>query len=417
MPAGNDSSSHPVSSEGLGPATAELDVRGYCHPDFASVEDAFRSNFERGDIGAACAVYVDHELVVNLCAGESRSGVEWDANTLAISWSTSKGILATLIAVLAERGLLAPHEPVATYWPGFEAHGKDDITLAHVLTHTSGLPYWEGYDEIVSIGDPGGWHRLDEIATALADAQPLWPSGRKMAYHALTIGWILGEVVRRLSGKSVDDMVQELLCQPLGLDMAFGVPPDKQRRLADLKVTAGDGAAAISGWVRETFAPSTFSGKALCVADLSDFPKLEEMANSSEFRSAQVPGGNLATTAESLAKLYSMLSAADSWPGEFVVSPQTVDHHRGLWATGHDLVARSYRRRALGFARPCPNEVYGPHDEAFGHAGMGGSLGFADPISHVGFGYVMNHMLVTERLDERAQALIYALYHSLWNRR
>ena len=130
---------------------------------------------------------------------------------------------------------------------------------------------------------------------------------------------------------------------------------------------------------------------------------------------AEVPGGNGNTTAESLAKLYAMLALGGQLGATRYLRDDTVRRHSAIWAAGDDLFALSYRRRALGFARPCPNEVYGPNDETFGHAGMGGSLGFADPVTGIGFGYVMNQMLLSDRLDPRAQSLIYALYDCYWD--
>jgi CubicO group peptidase (beta-lactamase class C family) len=393
----------------------DVELDGRCDQQFAAVEQAFRANFGRGEIGAAVSIYVEGELVCDLRAGDARPGAPWRADTRAVTWSTSKGVLAALVAVLVDEGLLDVDKPVAEYWPEFAANGKAPITLSHVLTHTSGVPYWDGYAELVALGRPHGWDRFDDITAAIAEANPKWPSGTRMAYHALTIGWIVGEVIHRVTGLSPNDALQRFLCEPLNLDMAYGVPEHEHPNLADLSVTAGD-VSEPSSWVAQTFAPDTLSGKALCVAALEDFAQLEEMSNSVNYRSAQVPGGNLSTTAESLARLYGMLADVCGWNGATVVSAETIARHTALWAEGHDLFARSHRRRALGFARPCPSEVYGPHDEAFGHAGMGGSLGFADPVSRVGFGYVMNHMFVTERLDERATTLIYALYHSLWTR-
>jgi CubicO group peptidase (beta-lactamase class C family) len=392
-------------------------ISGRWLPQYELVVSAFRRNFWRhAEQGAACAIYVNGELVVDIWAGEARPGVPWAGDTLATVWSTTKGMAAACIALLADREIIDVTKPVVEYWPEFGRHGKDRITLAHVLTHTAGLPYWDGYANLLTINNGSGWGRTDDIVAALADARPLWPPGEKMAYHALTIGWLLGEVVRRVTGRTMGQFLRQELAEPLDLDMWIGLPETHLGRVADLLPWPRPTDPRVISWMAETFNPDALPGKAMLVDPSGGgTERAYATANSKEFRISEAPGGNGNTTAASLAKLYAMLALGGTLGGRRYLQEHTVRRHSEIWAAADDLFAFSYRRRALGFARPCPNEVYGPNDEAFGHAGMGGSLGFADPVTGIGFGYVMNQMLLSDRLDPRPTALIYALYDCYWN--
>ncbi|HSG78901.1 MAG TPA: serine hydrolase domain-containing protein, partial [Acidimicrobiia bacterium] len=198
-------------------------LRGTVAPGFAPVRDAFLENFDvRGELGAAVCVVVDGQVVADLCAGEARPGVPWDADTLAVVFSTTKGPTALTLQALADRGELDVGRRIAELWPGFGAEGKDAITIRHVLTHTSGAIDFPGYQ--VAVHDEDWWLDLDRIAADLERSEPAWEPGTAHGYHGVTFGLILGEVVRRATGSTLGTVFRDLIAGPLGAEIWIGLP-------------------------------------------------------------------------------------------------------------------------------------------------------------------------------------------------
>ena len=389
-------------------------ISGSVEPGFERVREAFAGNFSDGpEVGAAFAAYVDGRKVVDLWGGEARPGVPWRDDTLGVLWSATKGVTALCVQVLADRRQLDLDVPVAGYWPEFAAAGKEAVTTRHVLTHTAGLPTWDGYRELVTLADPAGWGRTEAIAAALAAAPPLWAPGRRLGYHAFTFGWLLGEIVRRITGDPLGAWFRANVAAPLGLDLWIGLPAEHHHRVADL-LPALPADPALALLIAATTRPDALTGRALLVDEHGGVDRAASVANDARFRAAEIPAGGGIGDARSLARLYGALAAGGAIDGVRLVSEGSVLAHTTEHVAGLDEVLLVPMRYALGYWRPSPPAaVFGPNDEAFGHNGMGGVLGFADPAAGVGFGYVMNQMLPGIAADPRAGALTAALYESL----
>ena len=206
-------------------------VHGTVAPGYEDVRDAFRDNFIRYDEkGAACAAYVDGRKVVDLWGGEAdhTTGRPWTEDTLSVIWSATKGAVGTLVNLLAARGQLDLDAPVARYWPEFARHGKGDITVRMVLSHQAGLPVIDeamSYDELLAV---------DPVAERLAGQTPIWEPGTNHGYHAFTSGFLLGEIVRRATGRRLGRLFADEVAAPLGLDFWIGLPPEHEGRVARL---------------------------------------------------------------------------------------------------------------------------------------------------------------------------------------
>lgn len=392
-------------------------IRGHIDPAFSAVEEAFAANFaERGETGAAVAVYVDGRPVADLWAGERAPGHEWEQDTVVLVWSATKGITALTLQRLVDTGRLALDEPVVTWWPEFGTGGKDEITLSDVLTHGARLPYPPGYETIATADGPAGWDRVDALTDLLEVAEPVLPPGVH-GYHALTFGLLLNRIVSRATGRSIGQIFAEEIAGPLSLDAAWiGRPAAGEDRIAELELTIPppptddpDMLAAMA-WAMSAEGPI---GRSLLVgpSGAMNFP---DIGNDPSFRRVEHPAANGVVSARALARMYAMLAAGGSLDGVSVVSPSSVaDHSAERWR-GEDATLLSEKRYALGYMLPgTPTERYGPAEKAFGHPGMGGSLGFADPDAKVGFAYVTRHMVFEVAVDPRVDAVADAVYDSL----
>lgn len=394
---------------------AGLAIEGLVAPGFEAVRGAFAANFaERHEVGAAFAAYVDGVKVADLWAGEARPGTPWSESTLCPVWSATKGATALVAQILAGRGQLDVDAPVARYWPEFATNGKAAITVRDVLTHGAGVPTWEGYRDLLTIDAGDGWGDLEAIVTALAGAKTAWEPGTKHGYHAVTFGWLVGEVVRRLTGAGLGEVFRAEVAEPLGLDFWIGLPPAEHGRVADMLPAPPPDDPEIAVAMAALMGPDSLTGRALFVGPDGGLDNAAALSNAAAFRAAEVPAANGITDARSLARMYAMLAAGGELDGVRIVSPQSIAAHAREQYRGPDVLLHAEKRYALGYMRPCPPaEEFGPNDEAFGHPGMGGSLGFADPAARVGFGYVMNQMMPGIQVDPRARALADALYASL----
>lgn len=390
-------------------------VQGTVASGFEAVRTAFAKNWtDRGEVGAACAAYVDGRKVVDLWGGSAAPGRPWQQDTLGLIWSSTKGATALCAQILVDQGRLDLDLPVAAYWPEFGTNGKEAITTRHILTHSAGLPYWEGYRDVVTMTDPASFTNTDEIVTALASAAPLWKPGSAFGYHAVTFGWLVGKVVQQVSGVTLGQFFRTNVAEPLGLDFWIGLPVEHHHRVADLLPAPPLDDPAIAAIVEAMMGPNAMTGQALLVDAAGGTSRVHDTANDAAFRTCEIPAANGICDARSLARLYAMLAGGGEIDGTRIVSAESVRAHSAEQITGDDLVLVSPKRFALGYMRPCPpTEVFGPNDGAFGHPGMGGSLGFADPTARVGFGYVMNQMMPGIQVDPRPTALADALYGCL----
>lgn len=382
------------------------DVQGWCAPGWEGVREAFARNFdEHGDLGAGAAVHHDGRLVVDLWGGTYRP------DTVQLVFSTTKGWTAALANLLVERGQLDVEAPVAEYWPEFAAEGKGAIPVRMLLTHQAGLAY---PSEPSTLADVVGW---DGVVDKLARSTPLWEPGTAHGYHAVTYGFLVGEVLRRITGHSVGELLRAEVTGPLGLDAWIGLPAEHEGRVEPLvgglnPDIPADADPAQKALYDQFLGPDTMLGKALsCNGGL-----VGNVFNTREVRAAEIPAANGVCDARSLSRLYAALVgdvAADERfaAGKRVLQPATVAAASQRRTTGNDLVLFVETTFGLGFMTSSPFAPYGGA-RSFGHAGAGGSVGFADPEHGIGFGYVMSKMQTNLSGDPRTRTLIRATYEA-----
>jgi CubicO group peptidase (beta-lactamase class C family) len=386
-------------------------IEGRTAPGFEAVREAFVANFaERDDQGAAVCVYRNGVPVVDLWGGlaDPPSEEPYAENTLQLVFSTTKGATAVCANLLIERGLLDPSAPVAEYWPEFAAAGKGAITVEWVLTHKSGLA---AIDATLTLADALAW---DPIVDALVAQKPLWEPGTAHGYHALTFGWLVGELVRRVSGTSIGSFFAREVADPLDLEFWIGLPPSEEHRVAPLTMTL-DHVADMSpeqlATMAVNFGPDGLGTRALFLnGAFGDFGGGGGPFNRPDLHAAEVPAANGITTARSLARFYAGL--AGEVGGIRILKPDTVEQMARSRTSGTDLVLGGQSKFGLGMMCDSPFTPF-LGTGGFGHFGAGGSLGFAHPESGIAFGYVMNQMRLGVAGDERTTALIDAIRVSI----
>lgn len=393
---------------------------GFVEDGWGKVADAFRANFDGdpGEIGAACGVYVGGRPVVDLWGGLADRDTQrpWTRDTISAVASTTKGATAVCAHLLAQRGRLDLDAPVTTYWPEFGQAGKEDIPVRWLLSHQAGLPVVDGP---LTFEEAAAWH---PVIRALEAQKPLWQPGTEHVYHSVTYGFLVGEVVRRITGKSLGTFFAEEVAQPLGLQAFIGVPEEQEPNVATvhyanpftlqemlvgmIEVTGLD-PDTVTAWVQAVWGEDSVQARAGALGGAySD----HELFATRAWRACESPGANMFANARSIARMYA--ATVSDVDGVRLLDPDTVRRatevqtHKtrmhGL-PPGLDVPADRSFYMSLGFWRACPPApLTGP--SAFGHPGSGGSIGFADPDAEVGFGYVTNHW--SFRIGEpRAQSL------------
>lgn len=380
-------------------------IHGTCDASFLRVKETFAAGFASGaELGASVAVVVDGKTVVDLWAGiaDKSSGRLWERDTLANVFSTTKGVTAICAHRLVEQGLLDLDAPAAKLWPELAAAGKEDVTLRHILSHRAGLAAVRAPLPREAIFEP------DTMARALAAESPWWEPGTKHGYHAMTFGWLVGEMIRRASGKSVGAYLRDELAGPLQLDLHIGLDAKDDARCAELRPgRKAPGQKTLFEQIME--APEGLTAKAFTNPFTMMFP---DTFASRAWRGAEIPALNGHATARALARLYGALGCGGKTDGVHVLSHESIARAGEEQSVGADEVLPVSTRFGLGFMLPQPHDAWGG-PRAFGHPGAGGSVAFADPEAHLGFGYVMNRMGTQILVDPRAKALADATYASL----
>ena len=377
------------------------EIRGECDPRFERVRAAFAANFtERGEVGASLCVIVVGETVVDLWGGHSDEARTrpWERGTIANVYSSTKGVAALAAAMLVDRGELDVERPVADYWPEFGQAGKEAITVRQLLTHEAGLA---GVDEELPDLAVLDW---DYMVGAMERQAPLWTPGEGLGYHAVTYGWLVGEVIRRIAGKTCGEFVRDEIAGPLGIDFFIGLPESEDARTADMIPAAGDGPIVPAD-------PGSLAAKALGFVN----PRVAGTVNSREWRAAELPAANGHGNGRALARIYAAMAQGGELDGARLLSSDGVAAAAAHAVSADDLVLGFPVKRALGFIISLPGGRYewGPNPNAYGHSGAGGSIGFADPDAEIGFGYVMNQMSAGLGADPRWAPMIDAVYASL----
>ncbi|WP_044376090.1 serine hydrolase domain-containing protein [Streptomyces noursei] len=389
-----------------------MDVQGTVEDGFEPVRDAFAANFaERGERGAAVAVYRDGRKVVDLWGGTKDGDAEpgdataapWEPGTAQIVRSATKGIAATVPLLLHQRGQLDLDAPVGTYWPEFKAAGKDRVLVRHLLAHRAGVP---ALDTPLTPAQA-----IDGVSgpAAVAAQAPAWTPGTDHGYHAQTYSWLLGELVLRVTGRTLGTWVADEISGPLGLDLWIGLPDEARPRVGRLTRVEAPPRPASAGLrarpkksVADAYAdPTSLTSRAF--AAISPAPD----ENADAYRAAELPASAGIATAPALARAYAaLIGPVDDHPRLF--APATLTLARTEESAGPDRTLLVTTRFGLGFM------LHGPSSPllgtgSFGHPGRGGALAFADPERGIAFGYVTNGMQPNVTADPRAQALVRAL--------
>jgi CubicO group peptidase (beta-lactamase class C family) len=383
-----------------------VDVDGTCDARFDNVRNAFIKNFaDNGDVGAAVAVTHRGEMVVDLWAGEvdgARPGA-WQRDTIVNVFSTTKGMTALCAHVLMDRGQLDVDAPVARYWPEFAQAGKGNIPVRWLLSHRAGL---SAIPEPLPLDALFDWDRMCEV---LARTEPWWEPGTASGYHSITFGFLVGEVIRRITGRSVGTFFRQEIAEPLGADFFIGLPAEEHHRVADLIVPPGGARPGIP------------TGAHPSVQRMHNPSIGDDVVNSTRWRRAEIPAANGHGTARSLARVYGALANGGQIDGVRIVSAASIERMREPQPEGVDLfighaLGGIAFRWNLGFMPNLMGIVYGPNPRAFGHTGHGGSVAMCDPEAQLSVAYVMNAMQVASPdnpPDTRSVALVHAAFAAL----
>ncbi len=385
-----------------------MDVQGSVAPAFEPVREAFRRNFHaHGDRGAAVAVYLHGHKVADLWGGtrDADGGVPWALDTAQVVRSAGKGIAAAVPLLLHQRGQIDLDAPVSTYWPEFKAAGKERVLVRHLLSHRAGLPVLDRPLTPAEACDG------ESGARAVAAQAPAWEPGTDHGYHAQTYSFLVAELVRRVTGRTIGRWVAEEIARPLGLDFWIGLPGEEAHRVGRLApVEEPPSATGLrlrpKRAVSEAYAdPRSLTRRAFGAID----PLPDE--NDPAYRAAELPASGAISTARALARCYAaMIGPVDDGPRLF--APATLTLARTEESAGPDRVLVVNTRFGLGFMlHGSASPLLGPG--SFGHPGRGGSLGFADPESGIALGYVTNGLRKGVTADPRALALVAAVKESL----
>lgn len=391
---------------------------GQCDARFEAVRAEFERNFaERGEVGASVCVTIDGRTVVDLWGGiaDPATGRAWERDTIGVIWSCTKGAVALCAHMLVARGKLDLDAPVASYWAEFGAGGKRAITVRMLLAHQAGLA---AFSEPIP---ENGYCDWELIVARLAAQAPLWEPGTRHGYHALTYGHLVGELVRRVSGRTPGTFFRDEVAQPLGLDLWIGLPAQHEPRVAPTIPAPfpGPGEVVPTFYRAAMTDPTSVGARVLMNSGLVFAPG---WIDSREAHAAELPAFGGIGNARALAGMYRALAVGGTIDGVQLVDAAAVAAMAAVAsASSVDATMLVPTRWSLGFVKSIDNSAREPGDqdgvvlaeEAFGHVGMGGSIGFADPRARMSFGYTMNRQGMAVGLDPRAQSLIDATYRAL----
>ena len=375
-----------------------VEIHGDCDPRFERVREAFAANFDQGlDAGASVAVTVRGEPVVDLWGGGANDdGTRpWERDTIVNVYSTTKTMTAVCALVLADRGELDFWAPVAKYWPEFAANGKEKIEVRHLMSHTAGLPGW---DTQITVEDLYDWEKVTSLLAAQA---PWWEPGTASGYHAITQGNLVGEVVRRISGKSLGQFFASEVAGPLGADFYIGLDAKHDARVADLIPPTELGGALAAG--ADTVAGRVFRWPTMNALD----------SRTRGWRAAEIPAANGHGNARSIARVHTALAnGGEAW-GKQLLSSKGCDTIFEEQINNTDLVLGMPLRHGIGFGLNSPEAPLGPNPRTCYWGGWGGSLALIDFDAHVVIAFAMTKMNSTTTGDMRTVGIGQAVYQSL----
>ena len=371
-----------------------MELNGFCNHEYQKVADAFADNFDRGlEVGASVAVTVDGEPVVDMWAGDADPrGTPWAADTIINVYSTTKTMAAICMLMLADRGLLNFDAPVAQYWPEFAQNGKDGVLVRHIMGHTAGV---SAFDPPITAAALYDW---DGIVNGLAAQAPWWEPGTASGYHALTQGYLQGEILRRIDGRTLGTFFREEVAGPLSADFHIGLPASEDGRVAELIPPVIDLA-------NQQFDPTSIAGRTLlsCFIDATE-PRTRE------WRGAEIPAAGGTGNARSVARVHSALACGGTVDGVRLMGPETVERVFEQQSDGKDLVLEHGVRFGMGFGLWLEDWITSPNRRHFFWGGYGGSVAIVDLDTRISVAYVMNRMDSELTGDPRGKNIVKALY-------
>ncbi len=374
-----------------------MESQGYCADEFEAVRDAFQENFATGDeLGASVCVVHDGKAVVDLWGGHSApSGEPWQKDTIVNVYSTTKTMAAVCMLMLADRGLVDFDAPVARYWPEFAQNGKEGVLVRHVMSHSAGLA---GFDSRVEIEELYNW---DDICTRLARQAPWWEPGTASGYHAITQGYLQGEILRRVDGRSLGTFFREEIAIPLNVDFHIGLATQHDDRVGEM-VPPTATMDQISG-DPDSVATRTFRSAVLTGRE----------PQTRAWRAAEIPAAGGIGNARAVARVHGALAAGGALDGVRLLAPETVAMAQQQQTNGKDLVLGVWMLFGMGFGLMNPRNPFTPSPGAFYWGGWGGSIAVVDPDTRTSIAYVMNRMGESTLGDQRSAGIIQATYASL----
>jgi CubicO group peptidase (beta-lactamase class C family) len=385
--------------------TSKVVIDGYVAPGFERVADAFAQNFRHGEeLGAGFAAVKDGTIVIDVWAGlaDRERNKPWTHDTLQLVFSGSKGVLATMILMLIERGLIELEAPVSRYWPEF---GKPEILVRHAVSHTARLPGNDAPLSLADLTDDRGM--AQRLARQAQSADPR----AALCYHALNFSWLCGEIVRRIAGQSAGAFLAREIAAPLSLELWMGVPEAEEHRVSTLYLAPNWGVAPFFDpalWARDPLIESIWGNPPLWGDPIAWTPETFPW-NTRAFHAAEIPGAAAIGTPRSIAKLYGALALG----GAPLLGRETLERGRRTLSDGLDAVHGNRLHTGIGYQLQTELRLLGPPDTAFGHTGAGGSCHGAWPDEGVGFSYAMNLMADPTSGDQRALRVLDALYKAV----
>jgi CubicO group peptidase (beta-lactamase class C family) len=373
------------------------EIHGTCQDRFAAVREAMTRNFEQGlDVGASVAVTVNGELVVDLWAGhadEART-TAWEQDTITNVWSTTKTMTALCALILADHGAIDLHSPVARYWPEFAAAGKDGIEVRHLLGHTAGLSGWQ---EPITYETFYDWEKATSL---LAAQEPWWEPGTASGYHAISQGYLVGEVIRRATGQTAGQFFAQEVAEPLGADFHIGLDPSHFGRVANVipppPLALGDVDPA-----------------SVAIRTLANPPLDASVAWTDAWRQAEIPAANGHGNARSVALAQSILACGGEAGGRRFLSEKGCEAVFEQQSYGTDLVLGVPIRFGMGYGLISPEMPMSPNQRTCFWGGWGGSLIIVDLDARMTVAYMMNRMGEGTLGDVRGAGIVAAAYASL----
>ena len=384
---------------------AKYRLGGTYEPEFRRVVDAFIENFEVEDeVGAACSIVLDGRTVVDIWGGWRNAAmtIPWDAPTTVCMMSVAKGITAICFNMLIDRGLVEPDAYVTDYWPEFGKNGKEKTRVRHILDHTAAIP-------VLTTNPlwPGALFDREAYVKALEDQEPLWEIGTKAAYHVHNQGFLLGEIMRRVCGKTVGPFLRDEVTTPLDAEYYIGGMTDEEQACV-AEVMPNMNARLFAA--KDSEEPTSL--RALAFRQNPNEPWAVTL-NRREWRTAEIASGNGHGNARGVARIYGALGNGGTLDGVTIMSRDQIERMITLQHNQTEVFQDRPYRQALGILLNTPEAVYmGPNMRSFGHHGIGGSIGFCDPDARMGFSYACNKMHAVGTNGPRAARLIDAFYAS-----